>query len=262
MQYFTLSDLLTQLDRELDLTQEDGTGGDQFSFITREEKIDYINKGVHEAEREIHKLSLEDTYFRAKTYIPVSEGQQNYDLPSNIFGNKILRIMYAVDSVIYEILRLRRTRNMTIEEEIAYIEQYGQQLNYQYLLRNDGDVSVDAPFRWELWFYPNLRITSETAVTIWYIRQANVLNQDDDICDIPEFSDFIVQFAKVKCLEKEFLMQGPPEYQVQKLEQLRQSMIATLTEMVPDEHNQIAQDVSFYEDFDNPWFGYGFGGNW
>lgn len=236
MQFFTLGDLLTRLNQELDLTSSDP--------VTRNEKISYINQGIREAAAAIHKLGVEDQYFRASQPLNLNTGQSAYGLPTNIYGNKILKIMYKNGTDIYEIKRLRHRNNMSVEMQIAYIQEFGSAERYSYLIINDS-----AAFGNELTLYPTSRETSTTRATIWYVRLPNVVSQDDDIVDIPEFADFVLQFAKVKCLRKEFLGEAP-EGEIEELERQRTLMVDTLAEMVPDENNLVDQDSSFYSDFD------------
>lgn len=239
MQFPTLGDLITRLDRELDLGTDDP--------ISHAEKVDYVNDGIKEAESEIHKLGCEDEYFLASQALPLLTNRQAYPLPSNIYANKIRKIMYTVGTNIYRIDRLRRNKGVSIQEQAANILQFGGDINYQYLIKNDS-----AAFGNEIWLYPKSRETDSTAVTIWYIRQANVVLEDNDIVDIPEFSAFVLQFAKVKCMRKIF-MGNVPDNEVLELERQRENMVTTLREMVPDEDNQIDQEMGFYNDFDS-WF--------
>lgn len=236
MTFNTLSDLLTRLNRELDLESNDSIG--------QQEKIDYINQGIREAAADIHKLGVEDQYFRASQPLPLDDGQAAYGLPTNIYGNKILRLVYAVGTEIYEIKRIRSRANMPLELAIANIALYGPDQRYQYVVTNDSSA-----FGNEITLYPTSRETNATAVTCHYIRTPNVVAELDDIVDIPEFADFVVQFAKTKCLRKEF-MGDVPEGEIAELERQRMLMVNTLSEMVPDENNVVDQDIGFYQDFD------------
>jgi len=247
LQFFTLSDLIEKLNARLNLSGE--------TFITTAEKIEYINEGIKEAEAEIHKMDLEDNYFRASQPLELAVDQSSYGLPTNIYANKILKIIYSSGGTIYEIRRLRRRNNSSVEEQIANIAANGSSDSYQYYVNNDS-----AAFGNEIVLTPTSRETSSTAAKIWYIRQANVLAVDADICDIPEFYYFVLQYAKVMCLRKEFTGSTIPEGDFIELQRLRKLMISTLEEMVPDEDNKIDQDTQFYDDF-NSWNS-GFGGDY
>lgn len=257
-QYFTLGDVLTEIDEELDLTSQDGVAD---SLCTRSEKVGYVNRAIAVIESEIHKLGREDVYFRAAQPLQLAEGEQAYSLPTNIYGNKILQIVYHNGDIIYEIQRLRRLGGRSIYEQAAYIEQYGQANYYQYMIRNDG-----AAFRPEIWLYPASRETapsdpdSQQIATIYYIRQANVVTQDDDIIDVPEGITYIKQFLKCRILSKQN-MGSVPEDERNLLESYRADLVSVLREMVPDTNNLIDQDIGFYTDFDSDVFGsYGAGG--
>ena len=81
---------------------------------------------------------------------------------------------------------------------------------------------------------------------VWYLRNANRLAVDTDICDIPEFINFVFAHMKVKVYGKE----GHPGYPeaMQKLEQERERMNAVLSNRVPDADNEIDMDLSAYDE--------------
>jgi hypothetical protein len=67
---------------------------------------------------------------------------------------------------------------------------------------------------------------------------------DETPIDIPEFIAFIFQFVKVRCLEKE----GHPNYEsaIAILGQQRKMLVDTLTQMIPDNDDEIEPDMSHY----------------
>ena len=82
------------------------------------------------------------------------------------------------------------------------------------------------------------------ALKLWYIRNANRIEVNTDVVDIPEFANFIIQYCKVRCYEKE----GHPNMPTAqaKLEFYRQQMTETLNDMIPDGDDEIDPDVSWY----------------
>lgn len=67
------------------------------------------------------------------------------------------------------------------------------------------------------------------------------------LIDIPEFSTFVMQWVKCRCMEKE----GDPRLEgaVNTLTQQKQMMIDTLTKGIDDDDDTIQADFSFYNDF-------------
>jgi hypothetical protein len=67
---------------------------------------------------------------------------------------------------------------------------------------------------------------------------------DNTLLDIPEFLKFVWQWAKCRCLEKE----GDPRLggAAATLTQQRQQMVDTLTEIQPDDQNEVEADFSQY----------------
>jgi len=71
---------------------------------------------------------------------------------------------------------------------------------------------------------------------------------DTSVCDIPEFVDFVLQYMKVRCYEKE----SHPNLglAVAALESKRKNMNDTLANMVPDGEQELEQDTEFYRDME------------
>lgn len=223
----TYSELKSALQKELDLEDE--------TFITAAEFLNYFNEGVDEVEAEIHNI-YED-YFLTVGSISLVSGTQDYSLPSDIFAQKIRKILYNDGaSKRYPITRLKNL------EKIPHVEATD---SYQYLIVNTTASGL------KIRFYPTPAETNSN-VSIYYLRNAKRFSADADVCDIPEFTPVIIQYVRWKCLSKE----GHPDAPSAREEYLRmkQGMVDTLTARVPDEDNTIEKDLSFYDDFDT-WSG-------
>jgi hypothetical protein len=298
----TLSELRTFVQNKLDLRDED--------FIDDAEILEYTEEAIKYCEAEIHKLNIEDQYFVAHGTIPLVAGRSDYALPTNVYGNKILRLVYSNGSVIRTIKRAtRQLRFEDMEQESRFGS--SQAGGYSYMLINNSQRGGT-----KLRFYPTPNETSSTytetatvvdnsttlqdlttssvqvgwfiessttgiepgtrvasidtsnAITmtaigtidgqrsitftqpllqIWYIRHAEIPEADTDYIDFPEFWHFIAQHVLVNCLKKEL---GNPRIVEEKetLKELRAQMIETLSNMVPDQDDEIEKDLSIYED--------------
>jgi len=227
MTYKTLLEIKNEVKRALDIEEED--------FIQDDEITDYINEAIDECEAEIHDLNKD--YFLTKANISLVAGTASYSLPAGIYASKIRRVMYSVNGRIYPIRRVREEYEF---EKIANILQYSTSTeDYGYILQNDSAATGV-----KMVIYPTPYETSSTAVTIWYYRNANRLSSDSDLCDIPEFYQFVVRYAKMRVYEKE--MHPNLEYSIQQVEAQRKQMVDTLTEMSPDTDNTVNGDYSHY----------------
>lgn len=240
MDYKTWAEIKEKVEMELDLETED--------FIQPNEFIGYINDAVAQAEQQIHKLGLEDEYFLTKTQVSLVQGQADYDLPSNIYSNKLKRIIYQVGTTVYDVTRFR-SKDRFIEKALRDMYQ-GSTQYYKYELRNDGPGSSTQKPVFEL--SPSAQETATNALTIWYYRVANKWattdTNGDAYCDLPESAvQFVQAYTRYRCYDKE----GHPNTGEAKDMMLtaRQDMIDVLTNMVPDEESSIDRDVSLYEDF-------------
>lgn len=92
----------------------------------------------------------------------------------------------------------------------------------------------------------NTPITITSAPTGRFVMTVagTVAIQQNSIIDIPEFYEFLIQWMKVRCLEKE----GDPRYEaaVSALQSQRKIMVDTLTEMIEDNANELEGDFSNY----------------
>jgi len=227
----TYSQLKTYLEQELDLQDE--------TFITPNELMAYFNEAVDMIEAAIHNI-YED-YFLTNAVLPITSGVAGCTLPSDIYAQKIRKILYNDNgSLKYEIRRLKKL------EDILYIQPTDL---YAYVILNSSTSGL------ALTLYPTPQDTN-TNITIWYIRNAKRFTSDSDVCDIPEFTNVLVQFVRWKCLNKE----GHPDTAQagSDLDRMRQEMVDTLTARVPDEDNFVLKDTTFYRDFDDWRFGGGF----
>jgi hypothetical protein len=225
MKTWTFLEIEEQIDKELALHGED--------FVDSAEKKSYINQAIDEAEAEIHKLGAENEYFLSKKTIPMTIGQTEFSLPTDIYANKILSFVFDDGINKYEVKRIHGAHRF---ERLTWIS---PQEPYRYLILNTGPLSN------KIVLYPASRETALAYLTIWYIRNANRIVEDTDICDIPEFMNFIVSYAKAKCLAKEYGGIMPPDA-ILDMQRNKKLMIETLQEMVPDEANQIELDLDFY----------------
>jgi hypothetical protein len=298
----TYSQLKLFVQNKLDLRDED--------FITDDEMLEYVEEALKYCESEIHKLNIEDQYFVAHAPIRLVANKYDYDLPSNIYANKILRIVYSNGSVTTTLNRIRnRVRFETADDERKF--GVSTQGTYGYMLVNN-DVRSGVKLR----LYPtpreastvvtttgdiaaneiltNLGSTSgispgwfisstsanmptgntvqsvdsatqitmsagglgasvgatitftEPRVQVWYIRNVDIPDANSDYIDFPEFWHFVAQHVIVNCLNKEV---GNPRAQAEtmRLEEYRKQMIETLSNMVPDQDDEIEQDLRFVD---------------
>lgn len=230
MKYPTYADMKAKVEQDLDFQDEEIVGPD--------EMLGYFNDAVRDAESEI--LGIYEDYFLNNKDIPITEGEAFYCLPEDIFATKIRGVVYHSGSLIYPI---RRVRDMKKFQDVQVLDFYSStSMNYRYIILNR---SAAAGVQFQL--IPPSRETADNVVTVWYIREANRLVLDTDVCDIPEFISFIYAFVKVECRKKEFNGYCPQE-ELDRLERQRKLMIDSLTAMVPDQDTEIEKDMSFYHD--------------
>lgn len=238
MKLFTYADLENRVRKDLDLQDND-------NFVGNDELVTYFNEAIIDAESEI--MLLNQDYYLTQSTITMVSAQSEYSLPANIYAQKIRALIYSNGPKIYPIVRITELHEFYKYEEINYYA-LGE-TEYGYILRNDTagaqlKISLtpaskeDGPF-----------------IKCWYIRHSNRVpllgeggatraSQLATVIDIPEWVDYLVQFAKVRCYEKE--MDPRLSGATTALQNRKQMMIASLSKQVVDNSDEVPMDIQFY----------------
>lgn len=206
-------------------------------FINDSDIDRWINEGVKSAEQQIH--TLYEDYFLSQSVITLAEGQNLYDYPSDIYANKIRKIIYrdGVNNSTSTHL-VRRVKNLLDATERDYFASNTTNPILQWSPINDSTNGR------------KIRLFPQTGrggfLDVWYIRNAKQLTIDADVCDIDEFEDYVVQYAKTQALLKDNDPRADDSKVLQ--EQYKGDMINTLSEMSPDNDNEVDMDLSHYDD--------------
>lgn len=222
--FWTRAEIIAKIQRDLDLEDE--------FFVTPDEMYGYIEEAIDETEKMVHRL-YED-YFLATAPLPVTAGTSDYPLPDTIFAQKVRGIFSGQGtSSAYEVKRLQDGKKLRwFAEDLTT----ATQLSYFIVNSAIGGAQIR--------LVP-MPITDET-LDVWFLRQANRLDDDLDQLDIPEASQYIIQYVKVRCYEKE----GHPNLAkaLTDQERLRENLSTILAGMVADGENKIEMDLTVYEE--------------
>jgi hypothetical protein len=104
-------------------------------FVTESEFYNIANRAIDFCEAEIHKFRCEDTYFEACAPLALTAGYQDYSLPSNIYANKIKRIVCQKSDLTYEV---RRKKKLSRYVQAALDERYATSNIYEYFIINNN----------------------------------------------------------------------------------------------------------------------------
>jgi hypothetical protein len=224
----TLLQLRERIQADLDLEDE--------TFIIDSDINAWINDSIRKAEAEIH--TLYEDYFLAEATIIIEAGTKTYDYPTDIYANKIRKILYH-DSNKTTSHEVKRVKNLI---DASTRDIYDTASGSNYLL--EWSPSNDSVYGRKIRIFPE--VARNGTLRVWYIRNAKQLAVDTDVCDIDEFERYVIQSVKTEC----FFKDGDPRaVQSKQLEeQLKQDMINTLSNMVPDNNTEIPMDFSFYAD--------------
>jgi hypothetical protein len=227
---FTLLELRQQIQSDLDLVASNGSISRGDPFLPPKEIDFHIRRAVLDATAIIHKL-YEDYYLVPAKAINIVSGTDSYATPTDLYVNKIRRVLFNDGALKYVIKRITNITDIPVfqpNDELRYI------------IVNELGVG------YRMKFYPTPSFTSATNVTMWYIRKSKELLLDTDILDIPEeFTNYVLANAKYRCLQKDIGNPMREEFKIERDEQ-KQLMMTVLSNKVPDDETDIRCDYSFY----------------
>ena len=227
--FWTWAQIKAKMESELDMTEE--------TFIDEDEFREYANDAIDIIEANI--ITLNEDYFLSRGEITFVNGTDKYDLPENIYAQKVRGIIYFSGTKIYPIKRIREYQKF-MKYRTARFETSSTD-DYRYFIYND---TVGNP---EIMFSPPA-YESGALAEIWYTRQANRLESGTDICDIPEFISYIFDYLREKAFFKKQAGSAKHVMAREDRDLSLQRAIDTLTNMVPDGDNEIEPDFSVYEE--------------
>lgn len=228
---WTWEEIWTDISEEMEIADED--------FVTKDRCRKWFNDGIDDAEAKINRTNQE--YFL--TYVPPAAfeaGIDAYDLPENIYGSKIRDVVVNNGQRAYSATRLDDLKKF-IEYRNSRITPATTDEDLAYFLVNESETGPRI-----IWS----PVPSETtwSYEYWYYRNANRLEDDEDICDIPEFATYCFQWCRERIEWKR--RPGSPAHMaaIAKLKELEDTMITTLQDMVVDGTQEIDQDIHHYEE--------------
>jgi hypothetical protein len=163
---YTYGQLAEEARQEVDLDEEDPDE----EFVKFDELVGHFNDAIDAAEAKI--ISLNEDYFLAYDFVPLEEDEDEYDMPRNIYADKIRAIIFSDGSRRYPV---KRFRNRDKFEHIANAQESNTSDDYRYFLLNNspgGRKMVIVPAARETAVLPPLSNPS-TPMKRWYIRNAN-----------------------------------------------------------------------------------------
>lgn len=195
-----------------------------------QELIEMANRGIDKVEAKV--ITTNKDYFLDTDTIEVTAGQSEYDLPDNIYANKIRFLMKQLSSG----SRKKVTRIKNLEDITGICS--GDEVRY--LIVNKGAGR-------KIKFYPTP--TTSFSLDIFHTRNATrftVDGGDDQVCDIPEFATAVMDYMSYLI---EFKDKSPTmEIAKNEYKESEKDMIDSLASGVDDEDNEIEPDIEFYKD--------------
>jgi hypothetical protein len=162
MAYKTYLELKTEVFNDLNLQGE--------VFLTDEEFLAITNRAIDFVEAQIHKFNCDDTYFEACAPLALTANYQDYALPSDIYANKIKKIICQKPDWIYEIKRMKKLGRYL---GAAYADlNSSTNIGYEYMIINNSPTVGP---RMRLFPKPQETTTQVTCTGIWSTGTSSIL---------------------------------------------------------------------------------------
>ena len=157
LRLYTYGELRQKVEEDQDLQDE--------ALVSPDGMAGLFNDAIDEAEAEIHKLGLEEDYFLKRAWLPLVQGEDEIELPSDIYAQKIRKLWYRNGSTSYPITRFRGSKKFEEIDEWSDSVNSSAEYRHSLLSQNTGEQAT-------LLLVPASRETAAQVVRIWYIRNA------------------------------------------------------------------------------------------
>lgn len=231
MAFKTFGELNDELVKELDLEGEE--------FIDGPELIKLWNRAVGIAEGHLITLGLKDKYLLGREFLSLTQGQEEIALPSSLYGNKIIKVVYHVGATFYTVLPLE---SKDMFENYEYLNSFSTTDFYRYM------ITHTTPGSQKFLVVPKARETQANAMTVWFSRSANRYSVDSDICDLPTLA---YEFLNTYVTEKVYKKESHVNYQEAKADrqEKEQLMQSVLSGQISDSQMSVMEaDLSAYQE--------------
>jgi hypothetical protein len=216
----TWAEIKAEIQSEYDLSEE--------TFVDAAELLQYANSAIEDIEKEIH--TIHDKYFHAEANLSLVTNTQDYNLPSDIFANKITGIYYNNGGTKYEVKEIK---------DLSEIIDINLNDDYRYKIVNTTSGGT------KIRLYPTSRETSSN-ITLFYRRRIKLFVLDADNLDVPEAKEFLKQYVIDKVANKERMT--PDAQESPALSRKRKALLDSLESMIDDNNNEIFISTDFFEE--------------
>ena len=219
MIYETLGEIKNKIEIEHDLKEE--------TFISPEELRGYINDGISIIEA-LTVSKLGDYFMTFSDWITIEEFNE---MPDDIYANKLRKV--EVRRTNGEAIKIQHNKRLLSTDQLSATK---------YMIVNRKNEK------------PKLMIQdaenlNPIEIRYHYIRNANRLIEDSDICDCPEITmQHLHAFVRKRCYEKE----KDPMAKVSESDVIAFTNLidTTLSQMIDDDSDIMVLDTEFYDEYD------------
>lgn len=238
----TFAELKEDILDDLDLSDED--------FVRNRELVARFNDAIEEAEA-VYMNQNQDYFLTSAKLINTKtptvsyglvDGQADYFLPTNLYGNKVRELVYNDGINIYKINLLRGVNKFASLENLEANSDNNSDMLRYILVNNSASEGT------KIKLIPTPKETGNY-VTVHYIRQSDRMPYPyvgTEVIDLPMFYKYFKASVKAQLAMKE----GHPRLQaiINEWQYFRELMINTTAEKTADDANEMIMDTSSYTD--------------
>jgi hypothetical protein len=228
MSYLTWGEIRNEVQKEY------GIEGDP--DYDEQELINMANRAINRVESRV--IQLQQDYFLTVAEIDVTENVLEYDLPDDIYGQKIRRIFWDQEG--FNKKRLYRATNIDDMEEMRDFSSYDYRKKLRYMILNSSTGGKKITLSYS---------DADAKLKIYYTRDAarfTINGGDSQVCDIPEFADAVIAYMGylVEKKDKSPTLNATKQDYIDIMEELTSS----LGQAVNDEDFMIEPDTEIFDD--------------
>lgn len=229
---WTWPEIWAFLGKKFDIADED--------LIDEDFAMDLFNNAIDDAEA-IIQAEFPEYFLTHQDPEAFEDGTDAIDCPENLYGNKIRKIILNNGSQAYECTRmtnldkfldyrLSRVQSDTTEDE-----------DRVYFLANESEsgprILISPPPVGTSWSYE-----------IWYYRQSNRIEDDEDVCDIPEAMNYLWAHFGEQVEDKRRKGSVAHATAITTKASEDEKLREIITTLMQDQDNPISADLSFYKE--------------
>lgn len=190
----------------------------------------FINTCIRELNSEL--LTLYEDYFLCVQTTSLVSAQKDYSYPTDIYHDKIRKIIYINGNTKYEVMRIR---------DLLTIPEIEDSDDFMWI------PIYDATTGRKIRLHPTPSASETNVLTIYYIREIPEMTSDIITLPYTQLQDYIIAKTKYYCEMKDQNVETAQIYEQESARYMR-GIVESFSTMILDGNDELKVSSEFYED--------------